>query len=548
MAGKFMKLKKIVIPVMALIILTSQLAGCATFSSKEMLNMLDSGESVTIELAQPDYKISVLGTQESSTDWVQLDSLKTYNDFRMSFDTLLNINKITTNGVNSKSGSLYVDKNNNQVGNSTLENAFRNKVFVTQYWDNADVGKQITQLAPSAYTDEDGASKSSLYASLNAYFDLLTDNTDPSSFNATQSVTREQFYSMVFKSTNGVKALTSDSNYTDATGGSTEYSIYAQQVQEYAFLNTKDNCLDENNVNGSISRAEAVYMVVNEFFADQLKAVSSKDSAYSDCKNAGDLALKLDFKEKKDGKVTGKDNWQSYVLAYMMQNPSKGMQEDLYKAMVVAYENGLLGTDETSRWDEPISKSESIELMKNVFLALDKLEGYLSDTEYGNYAESDTTSNKSDGTVVIDDTVLPLSSGTLLSSGITLGEAASLINDMIKDEKALGHTDAEIRENLAGVASDFGTTMNTIESYNETEKLQQVAVKEVSTSKSTSGSKKTSDSQTKTSGNSVASSGDAYAGDKNHNGINDAFEGCLVSHEDAAGGTSQSTGNPFVAN
>ena len=40
MASKFMKIKRIIIPMMTLIIMTSQLAGCATMSSNEMLETM----------------------------------------------------------------------------------------------------------------------------------------------------------------------------------------------------------------------------------------------------------------------------------------------------------------------------------------------------------------------------------------------------------------------------------------------------------------------------------------------------------------------------
>ncbi|NBI11315.1 hypothetical protein D1641_15065 [Colidextribacter sp. OB.20] len=54
MAGKFMKIKRIIIPMMTLIIMTSQLAGCATMSSNEMLETMQESPDVSIEYAIPD--------------------------------------------------------------------------------------------------------------------------------------------------------------------------------------------------------------------------------------------------------------------------------------------------------------------------------------------------------------------------------------------------------------------------------------------------------------------------------------------------------------
>ena len=55
MDKKFMKIKKFTIPVMTVIIMTSQLMGCASVSSNEMLELLEAGESVEIEVALPAY-------------------------------------------------------------------------------------------------------------------------------------------------------------------------------------------------------------------------------------------------------------------------------------------------------------------------------------------------------------------------------------------------------------------------------------------------------------------------------------------------------------
>ena len=54
MAGRFMKVKRIVIPFITLVIMTSQLAGCATMNSDEMLKSMQESPDVSIEYAIPD--------------------------------------------------------------------------------------------------------------------------------------------------------------------------------------------------------------------------------------------------------------------------------------------------------------------------------------------------------------------------------------------------------------------------------------------------------------------------------------------------------------
>ena len=54
MAGRFMKIKRVVIPFMTLVVMTSQLAGCATMTSDEMLKSMNESPDVSIEYAIPD--------------------------------------------------------------------------------------------------------------------------------------------------------------------------------------------------------------------------------------------------------------------------------------------------------------------------------------------------------------------------------------------------------------------------------------------------------------------------------------------------------------
>ncbi|WP_161938392.1 hypothetical protein, partial [Clostridium tepidiprofundi] len=164
---------------------------------------------------------------------------------------------------------------------------------------------------------------------------------------------------------------------------------------------------------GLITRAEAVYLVVNKFFKDELKEVSPTDKAFKDTENAHDLALEVGFKYKDDtGKIKTKDRWQSYTLAYMIQNPEEGMQEDLYKAMVVARKLGLLNytlndlnlshykkadlfsqDDDISDWDKPLSKKDAIHLMINTEIALNFTQGkYKTTKEFGKMQPNDKVS------------------------------------------------------------------------------------------------------------------------------------------------------------
>lgn len=479
MAGKFMRIIKVVIPMLTLILIVSQISGCSIFKSSEMVDMINAGQSITIELSKPSYDVVVKGQQQDDAVWTQLDQLKTFNTgFRQEFDELFNVNIITQNGVNGKSGSLYVDQAGDRDGNTTLEDAFRNKVFVTKYWNDPTVKSGLGKIASDAYTDVESNDPNAIEASLNAYYNLLPDSTNPSSFNATESVSREQFYSLVFKSTEGVKDITVDKTFEDAIGGATADSKFAQEVDQEGFLSVSDKSLDATAYTGSISRAEAIYMIVNANFPDKLAKVTGKEPAFSDTKNAGDLALKAGFKTKDPTtkEIVGKDKWQAYTLAYMLQNPDQGMQEELYKAMVVAKQLGLIsGTD--SRWDEPISKSEAIQLVVNTELAKNTAYGYLSTVEYGNVnaakfnvasdghevlgVDNKGLSYGSDWTEVPAAQV-PADPNKELISGITLQQAKLDIDTQRTSCKANGDSDADTNKLLTQLAQDLGTTLDEI--------------------------------------------------------------------------------------
>ena len=65
-----MKIKKVIIPVMSIIIMTSQMTGCAAVNSREMVKMIDAGQNITIEVAKPSYDISIKGKQGGKMEWI----------------------------------------------------------------------------------------------------------------------------------------------------------------------------------------------------------------------------------------------------------------------------------------------------------------------------------------------------------------------------------------------------------------------------------------------------------------------------------------------
>lgn len=156
MIKRGMNRKGYIIPIITLVI-AIQLTGCSNLSSKEMVDMINKGDPIEIELTIPDGSEVALDVASAELEWVQLDQLKTYNTgFRQAFNEIFNINIVTKNGVNGKSGSIYVDDIGDRNGNPTLASALRNKVFVEKYWDSGYVPPQQPSYSPEddAFSDE----------------------------------------------------------------------------------------------------------------------------------------------------------------------------------------------------------------------------------------------------------------------------------------------------------------------------------------------------------------------------------------------------------
>ena len=389
MSGKYMKIKRIVIPTITLIIMTSQLLGCSSVTSKEMLDMIDRQEAIVIEVPEP------ISQEQGTTieyEWTELASLTTYPEFRTTFDDTFNIVPYGTGG---KAGTVYIDLSGNQTNNSTLYNALMNQKFA-EAWNNTDNLKKIIASIKETYVDIDSDTEA-ITAALNAYFNLTSD-AEPNYYNGNSTLTRGEYLGMLYRASTPVEDLTDKSGLTESIED-TDTALFASQLADKSYLTTADSSLNTSTFNSTITRAEAIYTIVQEYYADEYKSVTGKESSYSDAKNGGNIAEKAGFKvkDKKTGEITEKKYWKSYELSYSMQNESKGMPTDLYKALVVAKNHNLITGDE-SRWSDGLTKTEAINLITKVYEDLAETNGYLNNAERGNATGESIT----DSTVVED--------------------------------------------------------------------------------------------------------------------------------------------------
>lgn len=456
--------KRLIVPIITLVVALSQLTGCAILSSSEMTDLVNSGNAVAIELKHTPSEVDEKSyAREKEDQWIELDKLRTYFNLRVEVERLLYITKITQGNVHSKNGSIYVGKDNYQNGNSSLRDAFRNKAFIEKYWSNVDFRNKLGLLATDVYKELKPITDANPYIALNAYFDVLPDYPNPigypevGEFNSHTPLSRDEFYATVTKAGSGVHDIKADPEFENAIGGPTIYSLYAQETAPYGFLQYNNGSLNNLTYNGAITRAEAVYTVVNKYFKDQLDKVSPKDKAYRDTKNAGALDVRL----KINTEGTKKDRWQNYTLLYMVLHPEDGMQEEMYKAMVVSKQLGLLGDVTESRWDEPLTRLEAMELLANVYLAENKLFGYLTTEEYGKLKDpAEIAEEEASGVVVeLGPQIGTNPDGTAYGTNwveLTPGEAQAYAKAKLDPDKDLGGgmTLRKIKRGIEGIKEE----------------------------------------------------------------------------------------------
>lgn len=406
---------------------------------KNMLDMIDRQEAIVIEVPEP------ISEEQGTTieyEWTELASLTTYPEFRTTFDDTFNIVPYGTGG---KAGTIYIDLSGNQTNNSTLYNALMNQKFA-EAWNNTDNLKKIIDSIKETYVDIDSDSEA-ITAALNAYFNLTSD-AEPNYYNGNSTLTRGEYLGMLYRASTPVEDLTDKSGLTESIED-TDTALFASQIADKSYLTTADSSLNTSTFNSTITRVEAIYTIVQQYYSDEYGKVTGKENSYSDAKNGGNIAEKAGFitKDKKTGEVTEKKYWKSYELSYSMQNEAKGMPTDLYKALVVAKNHNLITGDE-SRWSDGLTKTEAINLITSVYEDLAETNGYLNNAERGN--ATGEAVDGSESTVVEDVGGSGDSTSAFSNIKDENGEyTEELIGTLAMYPFFEGKTESEIREYLA---------------------------------------------------------------------------------------------------
>lgn len=437
MSGKYMKVKKIVIPTLTLILISSMLFGVSACSKKEAKNMSQQASEIEIEYAQLD---TVEDKEVSALDWTELGSLTTYKDLRASWEKIVGI----TGKTGDKHGMFY-----NSMSGETQDGFLAQVVSMGEFTDfvsNEDNYNKLVDAVRDNFTDSDDLTDEQLFSiGLNAYFNLLPMKDEAETY-GNDYITRAQFLALITRATSPVSVKDTDefTENLDELDKAVGDSIYNQAVAYslgYNYLNTDDGSLNAKTYDTAISRGEAIYTIMNMLYGEETLSTVDVDASkdeFKDTKNGGDIETAQKLKNK------------AKEMSYAIQNPDKGCPEQIYKALVKAKELGLIG-NETS-WDEAITLSDAITLYYNT--AVTKYESSSTTASTTTSKKDDSSkddSSKSDTNNSSNN--LPESKswpeyketvGYYLDKGLISEQSAHVLNPDIYGNETAGKSDNEV--------------------------------------------------------------------------------------------------------
>ncbi len=356
MNEKYMRFKKLILPTLTVVMIASMIQGCAATSSKGILNMTDNSKSIELTISEPK---SIENGEDEAFDWVELGSLDDAETLRSAWDKIFR----TSGSVGNKQGVLYATPDGKNDNNNTLHVVLHNNVFYRTLSDtSSDTYKKLAEAATNQYKDlisED--TETQMMMGINGYFNILQDSSDQSYSNPYKTLTRAEVMAALTRATTPVSKNLDSSKEFNAAVGDSKYNKYAESLDKTAFISTKDGSLNSDTYNKNISRAEAIYMLVNTYFSEDFKnmnvAEAEANFKFDDAKDAGNLADKLGIK-------SGDKMASAKILKHMLDNSSEGLDTKLYKSLLFAHEMGMV-TSETN-WNQSITKAEFIGMITDI--------------------------------------------------------------------------------------------------------------------------------------------------------------------------------------
>lgn len=379
MNKKFMKVRRIAVPTLTLIIMASQLMGCAANTQETMKMMEGNQEAGAADLdsdkaTSNNEQTGDIKGKEEELGWTELASLETMPEMRNAWDEIAGIQKTDT----GKEGMFYTNSKGENDNNNTLMGALSNELgFLKVYANLSDTAEPtlamrepFAKAASESYVDIDEISdmddekiNTAFLAGLNAYFNLLPD-TEQGKANMNESLTRKEFMAMIYRADTPVEEVTEDTDFTKAVGNS-EYNVYAQNLENNSYLTTDNGDLNETTYNSAISRAEAIYMIVNRYYRDELLQTCQGENVTGYTYTSTGDQTEIQFTDAKLNAGANENTLEA--LNEAIKNPDSGMPKYLYGSLVVAARHNIISTEEDSLWDETVTKRDTLQLLVNTY-------------------------------------------------------------------------------------------------------------------------------------------------------------------------------------
>ena len=319
MAGKFMRIIKKTIPTLTLIVIASQLFGCGAANSKQISDMIQNKQEITIEYADQG-DIQADEADCLSSQWLPLSQITTNSDFRENFNTLTH--NRTSN--QKKEGTIYY------LENPTLATSLKNTAF-TNLFDSLDT-TTLLSLTNDLYLDLDETTSPDILkaAVINTYFDLFNTKQSQSQneFNATQRISRVDFISAVVKSTTSPQSNESSLSENDIMS----------KLADKSYLGVNNT---NNTETGIITKAEAAYMIASCMFSNEIS-------------------------EQKASKPA--ENLQACL-------ESSELSSDLKESLEILESKGVIDESFVGNWNKALTKSEAVDMIYNGLKAKGSLDG-----------------------------------------------------------------------------------------------------------------------------------------------------------------------------
>lgn len=439
----------------------------ATTTQKDILDMLNTSDTITIEMSVEDtnegYKYTV--------EWIQLGDMTSSKDVRSTVDELFKI----TGSTGNKNGCFYTNEKGENTQNGTLALSMRNRAVTSILKDTEELNMNLA----TKYSDLEVGDANAVYTAIADYFELLPCDESGES-KSDDALSRAEAMSMVFKAMNPVDdSISEDAGFNSAVGENS-LNIFAAQEEGNCFINTSDGSLNSTTYTQHMTKAEFVYMVMNSVFGEAEVQKISGDFHLDGIDNAGNL--------KADEKISGKAQAGSAIIKEFITNPTS-IDENIYKSIVLADSQKIISS--TDDLDNAITKADAVKILCNALM----LNPNIDEFNFSN-GTSDDIIEGTGVTLPVEEIEEDLGNGGTQVNGAGLSD-----NSGSEDELNKLDEEAEAKNNSDKKDSDSDSDKKDTDSKKDT------SSKNSSKNTSSNGGKNSSSNSNNSSNSNISSSG-----------------------------------------